>query len=169
MGRWMYPTPLLAASSWHLHSRGYVVSWCYFLIHTGKQWVCVWLQDHIPKLLPLRKICSLLQWFPVAGSLLGDSLGRVAGSFSDVGKGGPHAGGSCLATCCSLGLCGPWLRKGMNTPSTYLEKTRKWPAVVPQVIPLGSPKYSHFPGAFSASGNVLSVVLKMRFLNEVLW
>lgn len=32
-----------------------------FFIHTGKQWVCVWLQDHIPKLLPLRKICSLLQ------------------------------------------------------------------------------------------------------------
>lgn len=29
-----------------------------------------------------------------------------------VGKGGPHAGGSCSATCCSLGLCGPWLRKG---------------------------------------------------------
>lgn len=32
-----------------------------FLIHTGKPWVCVWLLDHILKLLPLRKNCSLPQ------------------------------------------------------------------------------------------------------------
>lgn len=43
----------------------------------------------------------------------------------------------------------------MNTPGTYLEKTRKGPAVEPRVVPSDSPKYSHFPGAFSASDNVL--------------